>query len=205
MTAKEAEKALQQLVEPVLKRHGFRHQRRLEFLRHREEQIDRIGFNVFTDRNGTVRASFGIGIRFPAVENCRKGDTDADAPTVAVPMHFLEPQRRYFDWQLSDDTDWAILRDEITRAFEDRALPFLMRFSLDAVATDLESEQPAKWFTLDPTARIETLALIDCARGQLPRGIARIETELARLAGAPSKERTPLERLRDRLRSQAPS
>ncbi len=206
MKVKEAERHLSESVGPALERHGFIKERSADFIRRAEEHVDRIGFSVFSDRIGGIRASCGVGLRFPAVEAWRPGDRSENAPTVAVPMHFLEPDRKYFDWILSEVTDWPAFGNEVVEAVERRALPFLDRYSsLDTVRAALESHDPRDWFTLDPTRRIETLALTHCASGELDRGVALLEKTLGDLADAPVKNRHPLIRLRDALRARQAS
>lgn len=206
MTPKEAERKLQEVVGPVLEGRGFKRTQRLVYLRRDEERIDRIGFNVFADRSGGIRGTFGAGVRFQAVETWRPGDQGEDAPTVAIPMHFLRADHQYYDWVLSEVTDWAAFGVEVEETLVRRALPFLDRYSsLDALKAALESNDPRDWFTLDPTRRIETLALLHCASGELDRGMALLEKTLGDLADAPVKARFPLVRLRDALRARQDS
>lgn len=147
-----------------------------------------------------------MGLRFPEVEAWRPGDRSETAPTVAVPMHFLGPDRKYYDWVLSEVNDWPAFGSEVVEAIERRALPFLDRYSsLDAVRTALGSNDPRDWFTLDPTRRIETLARIHCALGELDRGMDLLEKTLSDLADAPVKTRYPLMRLKDALRARQAS
>jgi hypothetical protein len=203
---KEAERHLGESIEVALERHGFSREGRLDFLRRAEGHVDRIGFSVFADRIGGIRASCGVGLRFPTVETWRPGDRNENAPTVAVPLHFLEPNRKYVDWVLSEVTDWPAFGRDVVEIIERRALPFLDRYSsLDVVRAALESSDPRDWFTLDPTSRIVTLALTHCASGEVDRGVTLLDKTLGDLIDAPMKARYPLMRLKDSLRARQAS
>jgi hypothetical protein len=118
-------------------------------------------------------------------------------------MHFLGPDRKYFDWPLQSSDDWARLEGEI-EPIVCSAVGFLARFTtLDDVQSSLESDDPQNWFTLGPKVRIETLALIDFAKGYRAGAITRLERAIAALEDAPAKDRVPLIRLRDHLASLA--
>jgi hypothetical protein len=200
VTRKEAERKLRQVVEPLLERHGFKRSRGLVFLRPQEDRTDRIGFSTFKDRSGIVRASFGVGIRLLKIEACRSDKQDEDAPSIGMPIHLLQPRRSYFDWQLTSETDWMALSAAIALEIEVLALPFLKTYgNLDAVKTALESDEPRLWFTCDNTQRVELLALIDCAQGDIAKAIERLDRALMELRAASAKERRPLEQLRNHL------
>jgi hypothetical protein len=201
VTRKEAERKLKEVLEPLLRLHGFKRVQALVFLRHHEDRIDRLGFSTFKDRTGAVRTSFGAGIRLLGIEACRPDKQDKDSPTIGVPMHFLQQRRSYFDWLLTQETDWAALSAEIALEIEVLALPFLDTYgNLDAVKSALESDDPKRWFTCDSTQRVELLALIDCAQGEIGKGIERLDRALRELDAAPAKTRHPLQQLRGHLR-----
>lgn len=202
MSTQEVEKRLLTIAEPVLRAHGFQRTRRLEFIRRPTAgRKERIGLSVFVDRAGKARATLGVGIRFEEVERFRLRELDAGMPTIGLPMHFLSPDRKYFDWPLQSDDDWERLERDLEPVVRS-AVDFLSRFStLNEVQSSLESDDPQNWFTLGPKVRIETLALLDCAKGDLTGAITRLEHAVAALDDAPDKERVPLIRLRDHILS----
>lgn len=191
---------MQKIADPVLVARGFRHRGRLEYFRTpTQERTERIGFSVYLDRTGAARASFGVGIRFPSAERFRLESQDARAATVGVPMHFLFLDRKYFDWTIVESTDLVSLEKDVRLAL-DRAEVFLSAYSsLEAVAAALESPEPRSWFTFDAAGRLETLALLDCARGHPEKAIQRLEAALGEPAFELEKERAPLARLKDHL------
>lgn len=196
---------LRATADPILGARGFQNTRGLEYFRLKgTDRKERIGLSTFVDRTGTIRATLGIGIRFETVERLRRRELDPEAPTIGIPLHFLRPGRKYFDWPLRSEQDWIDLETEIARGTDD-AEQFLALFpSLTEVAAALESDDPRNWFTLGPTVRTETLALIDFSRGGREAAITRLGHAIASLEDAPAKERVPLIRLRDHLASLAP-
>lgn len=199
----EAEVLVSRVAEPILRAHGFGRDRKLVFTRAKSDRVDRIGLSVFQDRMGHLRASLAAGIRFPAVEAIRGPERlPNDAPTIATPMHFLSPDRAYFDWLIDDETEGTELAANIRSEIEEHVLPFLEAYgSLSVVKSALERDDPGAWFTLDAAQREQLLALIDAAQGEGHRAIARLGATIERLESAPMKRRYPLLRLRDHLTS----
>lgn len=191
---------LQATADPILRGRGFQSTRGLEYFRLTSaDRKERIGLSTFIDRTGTIRATLGVGIRFETVERLRRRELDPRAPTIGLPLHFLRPGRKYFDWPLRSEQDWIDLEAEIARG-ADEAEQFLALFpSLTEVAAALESDEPRNWFTLGPTVRVETLALIDFSKGNRAGAIGRLDRTIESLKNAPEKVRVPLVRLRDHL------
>lgn len=201
MTPKQAEAPLREIIEPMLRPHGFRRSGTLAFVREHQGAFERIGFSVFKDRNGKLRFSYGVGVWFGEIESLRgNSDSSEDTPTIGVPMHFLRSPRKYFDWELSAPTQPGEIEGNVREELQERALPFLRQYSsIDALRTALEKDDPHSWFTLDSEQRDELLTLIDLLQRGKEVAIQRLDAALARRASALPKTRYPLEKLRARL------
>jgi hypothetical protein len=201
MTLAEAEQRLRQGFSPFLEGRGFRRIRGLVFVRNQEQCLQRIALSAFKDRLGGARFSLGVGVRFSAVEDCRREKLDAIAPTLGVPIHLLSEDRKYHDWTVSEDPKvWSDVLEDVKREIELRALPFLDdHCTMEAVKARLATGDPHAWFALDAISRFELLALIECAEGNVERAIGVLETALEQLAEEPPKRRVPLERLRQHI------
>lgn len=204
MTPKQAEKALREVLEPILRPYGFQRIRDLAFVRRHDDRIDRLGFSVFKDRASKLRFSFGVGVRFPEIEALRDGAKDSDdTPTIGVPMHFLRDPRSYFDWVLSDPIDPAKVESHVLEELDARALPFVNEFSsMDALREALERDDARAWFTLDSEQRDGLLTLLDFLQRGKRAAMQRLNAALERRAGAMPKLRYPLEKLRANLEQQ---
>lgn len=200
MKVKDAKQKIQEIIDPFLEEHGFKRKKGLEYFRVREGHVDRIGISIFADRVGGVRGTFGVGIIFPILDEWRRTNRVPGAATIGVPMHFLLPSHNYYDWNLSEVGDWKDFGSIVCDSIEKLALPFFQKYSsLSEVKASLESTDVRDWFVLNPTQRIETLALIECASGEAEKGMARIEKALEELAEAPMKETFPLMKLKETI------
>lgn len=204
MKTQEAKELLKELVAPFLKDSGFMRKGGFSFIRTAENRVERIGFSFFRDRMGKMRFSFGVGIRFREIEQILnpKADAKDDSPTIGLPVHLLEPERIYYDWVLSNDSNLSQLKDEILGKIEKYAFTFFSTYSeIGDVLESLKSTDPRHWFALNPEQRIATMTAIEFIQGRKEAAILRLKQYIECLEERFPKKRIPLNALYDRLRT----
>lgn len=201
MRLKEGRCLIASVVEAPLSRLGFARAADLSFLRESGDALQLISFSARQDARRGVCFSFGVGVRFPAVEALLgSGPEQQLFPTVGKPLSVLKSGADYPEWCIGEHTDMSAVRREVMLNIEQYALPFFERYStLSSVESSLAHDDPVHWFVLNPEQRAATLAAIVYVRGDQRASLELLDDALQRLSDAPPKKRLRLEQLRERI------
>ncbi len=184
MTRSTQAESLGAVLGPMLAERGFSRADRLCYTRKERDGVGILAFAARVDRNGTLRFTFGVGVRFPAVEALlHPAESDPFRFTVGSPIHLLRTPRTYSEWQFRAGAEDATTVQDVASIVDSIAVPYLERIGdLAAVQADLESADPRHWYTLTPGERATTLLCIRvCLQGKdgAVRGLADIVGELS--------------------------
>ncbi len=201
VTFKDGKRLLVSLLKVALARHGFHHVRDLSFARESGGSTRLLSFGAHRGTSDEFCFSFGVGVRFPAVEALLRPEGEDDLlPTVGKPLSILKESEGFPQWCFDGTREPADLVTEATADVERYALPFLDKYSsLSAVRVALEREDPRDWFVLSPEQRLATLVAIDHVEGRTAEALQRLDRALKDLENEPLKKRWPLQKLRERL------
>lgn len=198
MTVREAKKILQSDLCPMLQSLDFIEHAPLLFARDRENRSEILNFGGRLDR-GLLKFNFVAGVRFPAVEAILRPDNDDPTyPTISAPIHFLHPDRQYFEWEFADETDLVPVLKSVRAEIENSANKFFKHFaSLGVVEHDLRlGPTGADWHMLGREQITEVLAAIATLDGRIHHAQQIINNALADPRNnKPAKQRR-LERLK---------
>jgi len=154
-----------------------------------------LAFPCCHDRRGFFAFSCNVGLRYEVLEGVLGADgADADAPTILVPLHLLEEDGHFLEWQFEREQDLAAVVRDVGARVRATALPWSEKYSdLASVRARLQSDRVADWFALDPERRVCMLAALDVVEGDRTAAIRRLEDALREHAGAHPKTRYQIE------------
>ncbi len=187
----------------ALRNLGFVNNQELTFTRVISADIVQIlSFAPVEKSPGVFKFGCGIGVRIPRAE-CLL-DPEKEFPlrvTVGVPIHFLQPGKKYSEWEFLETDDPNVVVSDVVKHVRHYAEPYLSEMSsLAAVRSKLEREDFGEWCALSDEGRISTLgvliAIMDCKDAALHF----LAQEIARRRQRPAKYWSRLVALMDRVR-----
>jgi hypothetical protein len=174
---------ISQTISLFLEQHGFYEASSLLFVREQEACSQIIGFGIRKASSGVRCMTFGVRVRFPAVEAIKNPERKEKYwGTYGALIHILQEKepRKYREWVLSKTGLNKEQEAEIIQLLEDTAFPFLEKFSsLNEVKGVLEADTFRNWLGSGPVDRILTLASIYWVQGFQMRAMDLLGKESA--------------------------
>jgi hypothetical protein len=203
LTFDKARQLLRRTASQRLEALGFRHIIELSFARTIPEGLALIHFSIRRGSHKELCFSFGVGVRFPAVEQLLHPDDEEPLmPTVGLPASKLLAASAFPEWCLDKQPLALGQIDEALQLVLGDGIGFLDRYStLSEVIAELTNDDPSHWFVLSAEERIATLVAIEFVNGQRAEAIRRLQSFLGERPLLPTKKRAPLMQLHSRLLS----
>jgi len=201
MTSGQAEEMLQGDLRPILQSLGFFEHAPLFYARDRGDRSEILNFGGRMDR-GIFKFNFVVGVRFPAIEAIlRPGNDNPTFPTISAPIHFLHPDRQYFEWEFADGDDSTPVIESVRVDIESTAVKFFEHFaSLNVVEHDLRfGPAGADWHMLGREQITEVLAAIAKLDGRVHEAQQIVDDALADPKNSKPAKRIRLKRLKAQL------
>lgn len=202
MTLNEARQLLDGFLEGVISTLGFRHIGCLEYARQVNDATALLSWPCRLDPRGFAAFTCGVGLHFESLAKWLSDDPKRMAATVATPIHFLRENKSFTEWKFSGADDLEGLRGPILDDLNNRAIPFVERYSkLFEVRKAVESSNSKDWINLgvDQDRRVNVLAAIQLVQGDKPSAMKTLDDALAERKTALPKRRFEIEYLRKRL------
>ena len=203
LTFSKARQLLRRTASQRLEGHGFRHIEELSFARTIPEGIALIHFSIRHGSHKEACFSFGVGIRFSAVEEfLHPDDEEPLMPTVGLPASKLVAGSAFPEWCLNENPRALDQIEEAIQLVLGDGRRFLDHYSsLSEVAAELRYDDPSHWFVLSAEERIATLVTIEFINGQRTEAIRRLGAFLDEHPMLSARKRAPLIQLHGRLLS----
>jgi hypothetical protein len=195
---------LRRAAEEQLKGLGFKPEEELSFAKAVEGGLALINFSTRRAAPQGLWFSFGVGVRFDAVEQILDPEAeDRLMPTVGIPANkLLKSSYELSEWCIDSEATAEGSVARATTAIREHAIPFLERYSsLSEVGRELQSDDPTRWFVLTAEQRIAILATIEFVAGEQEAAIERLRVYLESHPTLPWKRQFRLKQLRERLAS----
>jgi hypothetical protein len=201
LTFNNARQLLRRTASQRLETLGFRHIEELSFARMIPEGLALIHFSIRHGAHKELCFSFGVGVRFAAVEELLHPDDEEPLmPTVGLPASKLLAGSAFPEWCLEERPLAPDQIDEAIQLVLGHGIGFLDRYSsLSEVVAELRCDDPSHWFVLSAEERIATLVAIEFVNGQRTEAIRRLRSFLDEHPLLPTKMRAPLMQLHGRL------
>lgn len=109
-----------------------------------------------------------LGIRFDEIERIlRPSVADKSYPTVSCPIHFLRPEREYYELKGSCIDELSAATNSLIEELNEVGLTFFERFAtIEAIADDLSGSPVSDFFVLSPHQKVGILAAISLIKGK---------------------------------------
>jgi len=193
LTFNRARQVLRRTASKRLEPLGFRHIIELSFVRTIPEGLALIHFSIRRGSHKELCFSFGVGVRFSAVEQLlHPDDEESLMPTVGLPASKLLAASPFQEWCLDKHPLALGQIDEARRLVLGAGIGFLDRYStLSEVTAELRNDDPRHWFVLCAQERIATLVAIEFINGQRREATRRLQSFLDERPLLPTKKRPP--------------
>ncbi len=201
MSRVECEQALSSQLRPELEKLGFDVDAALWFSRPGPSTIETLRFGARLRSPNQLLFSGTAGICLRPVEVVLRPNSYGKSPTIAMPLHFLHENRKYFEWSMSATKDSPRIVAEILEEIRIYALPFFEKYSqIKNVEKSLQSENARDWFVLGPEQRVCVLAAIAWAAGDEEKALRTLREALSERRDSLPRKRRRLEVLYADLR-----
>lgn len=181
MNSRQAEKILRSSLRPVLATLSFSEYSPLCFAKKHPEHFEILNFPGRFDR-GSYKFTIQVGIRFPLIEALiRPENDDITHPTISAPIHFLRPDREYFEWEFSVGHNLRPVMDSVKVEITSSATKFFERYAnIASVEHDLRlGPSGMDWLLLSSMNIIAVLAAIAKLDGRIEETKKLVEEALA--------------------------
>lgn len=201
MTLNEAQRHLDIFLRDVLSTLDFQRSELLIYSRLKNEATASLAFPCRINATGICYFRCNVWLRFESLEHLLRGvAAKPSLPTIAMPLHLLDENRNFKEWQFNTPDDLMNLREIILNKLRNWVQPFIEQYStLSELHSKLESANPMDWFILDPEQRVNVLAVIQFVQGDMAAALKTLDNALLERTAALPKKRLPIEAVRKRL------
>lgn len=204
MTPKEGKKALRAALQKRLTQLGFDEQKELIYTKAIcNGPVWKLTFPCRLDQTKALRINCHVGVSYREIETVlRPGNLESGEAiaTIMKPIHSLRDNGTFREWVFADTNELDEIENEIITDVRNLAVPFLEQFSdINRVESELQIDDPSRWFILDPEQRIATLVAIAHMKGETGLANEMVRRALEERANALPKKRRLLEDVAMRL------